>query len=137
MASPAYEEDEFDEEEEGAFTSPDDPTKKEESSTTDSLMIGTALFVDFIGFILNFIPVLGGIFAGIIAVFAELGFLLWFKIRGMSYKKNSTFMATWVIVPIIEFIPILNALPAFSAGVITTIVTARAEKKIRGKISGE
>jgi hypothetical protein len=101
------------------------------SSGTMWLMVSVAGLVDFTQFILSFIPIVGWIITMILALFAEMGFLLWFKIKGVSYSKNpKSFLATWVIVPIIEIIPIVNALPSFTTGVLITCAKARAEEVI-------
>lgn len=105
---------------------------KEIKDTTAGLMIGTALFFDGLQAIFQVAPAIGQILAAMIAVVAFLTFWLWFKLYGVNFAtpKRSAYLGGGFI---IELIPILDILPAWTLAV-TLIIT---DLKIKRRVGGE
>lgn len=90
-------------------------------------MIGGAVIYDLINIGLELITFgFGWTVNWIITIWATLTFWFWFKLRGVSFinPKQALFGGTSIV---IKFIPWLDALPAWTALVITTIINTRAE----------
>ena len=51
------------------------------------LMVGTAILLDIFGWVMLFIPVLGELANVYMGVFGNLMFLLWFWVKGVSFKS--------------------------------------------------
>ena len=95
-------------------------------STTVVLMIAVALFFDALQALLTFIFMgwLAGIFAG-------LTFYLWFKIHGISFMKPKRLMA-FGGASLIEIIPFLSALPAWTFAVSYLAISSKLKSIIPG-----
>lgn len=95
--------------------------------TTIGLMISVALFYDGLQALLQLIPVAGQILAGLVAIFAFLTFWLWFRLNGIKFStpKRSAVMGTGFI---IELIPILNILPAWTLAVAIIVADLKVKK---------
>lgn len=95
--------------------------------TTAMLMIGTALFFDLLQAIIGWIPVVGNILADALSIFIFLTFLLWFWMNGikMITPKRLTSMVGGGLV---EMIPYLNLLPAWTLVVVYLIGTTRIKE---------
>lgn len=96
-------------------------------NATGGLMIGTAIVYDLANAGINLIPVAGNIGASFISVFACMHFWLWFKLHGVSFSKKPGRAISFFGCELIEFIPVLNVLPATTLGVFLTIASTRAE----------
>lgn len=87
-------------------------------STTVGLMIGTALMIDLLQFLLGFIYL-----GWAVGIFASLTFWLWFRMHGikigLSNPKRSLGFAGAGIIEMIP-IPFLASLPAWTVFVSTT-----------------
>lgn len=94
---------------------------------TGGLMIGTAIAYDLANAGINLIPIAGTIAASFISVFAGMHFWLWFKLHGVSFSKNPSRALSFFGCELIEFIPVLNVLPATTLGVFLTISSTRVE----------
>lgn len=100
-------------------------------------MISVAVMFDLIQFLVNllhFIPGIGNTVAfvatSIITVIAGATFYLWFRFNGVKFttpKRALSFGGGFLL----EFIPILNALPAWTLAVILVIGTTRLPKVIQ------
>ena len=104
--------------------------KKEKKAIPDMiamLMIGTALFFDVIQIIIGWIPVVGNAIADIFSLFAFLTFFLWFMMYGikMISPKRLAAMATGGL---LEMIPYLNLLPAWTGVVVYLIGTTKIKE---------
>lgn len=100
------------------------------STQTFVFMLIVAGLFDLISLLINLIPAVGGLIDGIlITPFATMLFYFWYKKHDVSYS-NSSRMAVMVIVPLIEFIPIINALPGWILEVVTIYLSVRAEEKL-------
>ncbi|HBV01338.1 MAG TPA: hypothetical protein DEF00_03025 [Candidatus Taylorbacteria bacterium] len=104
-------------------------------------MLATALLFDSLQFgtdIMHVIPIIGTIAQSVadilISVWAWLTFYLWFKIHGVSFMQPKRF-ALLNGGALLEMIPIVNSLPAWTLAVLLLIATTRAEELIK-KIPG-
>ncbi|MEQ1561335.1 MAG: hypothetical protein ABL899_01270 [Nitrospira sp.] len=98
------------------------------------MLISTAVFFDICQALADFIPFAGWIAGVFVNIFAFLTFYVWLKMLGMSFvnPKRAGIMGGGFL---IEMIPIVNALPAWTFAVVTLIGTTKA-KRIIGKIPG-
>lgn len=106
-------------------------------------MGSVALLFDAVQFgtdLLHFIPYIGNLSAIIATtlmdVWAFLTLYVWFKLHGVSFAnpKRGLTMAGTVLV---EVIPALNALPAWTAAVVIIVLTTRAEELLQKIPGGE
>jgi len=110
--------------------------EKNLSKTTGTLMIIVALIIDLLQFVLNFlhlIPLVGNAIAflasSFLTILAWVTFYIWFKIKGIDFVSSKRKLA-FGGVSIVESIPVLSSLPAWTLLVIIIIVTTKAEKVI-------
>ena len=95
--------------------------------TTAFLMIFIALCFDGIQALLGWIPVLGNILADLFSIFAFMTFLLWFWIYGIKMltpKRLTSLLGGGLI----EMIPYLNLLPAWTMVVVYLIGTTKIKE---------
>lgn len=105
--------------------------EKKLSSGTTYLMIGTALLYDLLQFCVGWIPFVGQILGWIVSFFAGLTFWLWFRIHDIPFnKKRTASLATGVV---IEIIPLVNMLPAWTLAVVSMIATTKI-KEVASKV---
>jgi hypothetical protein len=97
------------------------------------LMVGVAVVIDGVQFLLNFIPFLGWIFVSLISVFAWLTFFTWYKFNGITFTDSILRFITMVAVAIAEVLPVFNSIPAWVASVLIMLVIVRAEDTIHNK----
>jgi hypothetical protein len=92
------------------------------------LQFVTALLFDGFQALVQFIP-LGGqlISSAVITPAAFTTFYIWFKLKGMNFMRPSRIL-TMGGSAIIEFIPVLNVLPAWSLAVVLLHLSARIKK---------
>ena len=97
-------------------------------------MLGVALTIDGVQFLLNFIPFIGWIFVSLISIFAWLTFYLWFKLNGIPFLRGKAALLRITSIlsvgGIIEIIPILNDLPAWTFAVAVMLVIVKLEDKM-------
>ena len=100
--------------------------ENELKTTTVVLMIAVALFFDALQALLTFIFMgwLAGIFAG-------LTFYLWFKIHGISFMKPKR-LATFGGTALIEIIPFLSVIPAWTFAVAYLALDSKIKAVIPG-----
>jgi hypothetical protein len=96
-------------------------SQKELKSHTIALMIGTALFFDFSQWLLAFI-----FLDWLMGFFAFMTFVFWFWLHGMKFTTPKR-MATMGGAFIIEIVPILSVLPAWTGAVIVLILDHKAK----------
>lgn len=107
------------------------PQEEGLSKITIILMIIVALVFDGIQLLLQLIPILGQILAFLISVFAFLTFYLWFKLKGLHFsvtKRLVFFGGTAFEVAL----PILNAIPIWTASVSFVAISSRIKKVVPG-----
>lgn len=104
-------------------------------------MIGVALIYDGIPALFTLVtsPVggVGGVIAGwAIWPFAWLTFFVWFRMKGVKFLGNKWRTASFFGMPFIEFIPLINNLPGWTAMGVVTYLTVKAEEKLAKVIPG-
>lgn len=98
------------------------------NKSTAVMMVCVSIFIDLIQFLLNFIPIIGWIVIWIINLIVWLTFYIWFRARGVNFsgsKKANNLAVAFVL----ELIPILDALPAWTFAVVSIIGTTWAEER--------
>lgn len=98
-----------------------------------------ALFFDIMGFLINFIPFLGQIIASLIITPIGLA-LIWLMHTISGVKFNGRAKAQLALTGIIEFIPVIQVIPALTACVLLAKAFPMIENKvvdIADKIGGE
>lgn len=101
--------------------------EKKLKETTIFLMIFTALCFDGIQMVIGWVPFVGNIVSDIFSFFAFCTFLLWFYLEGikMITPKRLTSMIGGGVV---EMIPYLNLLPAWTMVVVYLIGTTKIKE---------
>lgn len=104
---------------------------------TTSLLVGFALIIDLVQFLVSFlhvIPWAGNAVAFVVGTFlsfvAYISLGVWFALLGINYfsgKRAALKILTLLATFGIELIPLLNAIPAITAGVVTMIIVSRIE----------
>ena len=98
-------------------------------NTTAILMIGTALFFDFIQAVVGWVPVAGNVLADIFSFFIFFTFLLWFWMHGIKMMTPRRLMAM-LGGGLIEMVPYINLLPAWTGVVIYLIGTTKIKELV-------
>jgi hypothetical protein len=105
------------------------------SGVSMGFMIAIAAIFDLLQFLLT-LTVIGSLLAWLVTVFAGMIFFVWFLILGINYfsgKKAAAKVGTILSTSVLEFIPILNALPTITIGVITIALVSRMEDRMSAK----
>ncbi len=89
-------------------------------------MIAIAVLIDGVQALLA-LTVFASILGSFITFVAGFGFWLWFTILGVKYDSKKALTGLGSVVA--ELVPLLNALPAMTAGVVITIILDRLEAK--------
>ncbi|MEK7567654.1 MAG: hypothetical protein AAB513_01905 [Patescibacteria group bacterium] len=89
-------------------------------------MVSVAIIFDLLGFGLAFIPVAGWLMASAVGVVAFLTFFLWFTFRGAGYNSTRKVAISGGGF-LVEFIPLLNALPAWTLSTSLMIMVVKGE----------
>lgn len=81
---------------------------------------------------------IGAVLGPVISAVAWFGFWVWFMILGVSFVSNPKKLLTMGTAGVLEVVPVLGALPAFTAGIAITVFMTMAEDKggIIGKAAG-
>lgn len=97
-------------------------------TVTAGLMIAFALVFDGIQALLT-VSVFLLPFSIFVTFFSVIGFSIWFALLGISYsgRFGAARILTMIATAVAELAPIINALPAITAGVIGLIVLSRFE----------
>lgn len=95
--------------------------------TTAFLMIFTALCLDGIQAMFGWVPFVGNIFAGLLSIFIFLTFFVWFKMNGITMMTPKRF-GSLVGGGVIEMIPFINILPAWTLVVVYLIGTTKIQE---------
>jgi len=100
-------------------------------------MIIVAGCVDAIQALLTALAI-GAVLSPVISTVAWFGLWVWFMILGVSFVSNPKKLLTMGTAGILEVVPVLGALPAFTAGIAITVFMTMAEDKggIIGKAAG-
>jgi len=102
--------------------------KQKIGNVTAGLMIATALLVDGVQALLTFSVLLLPL-SVLITFMSATMFFLWFALSGVKYtdKGGGKKLLLMLASTIAELVPVINALPATTAGVIGVIVQTRIE----------
>lgn len=97
-------------------------------NVTAGAIIGIALIIDGLQFLLT-LTVVGSVIAAAMTFLAGFGFWLWFSILGVKYvgKDGSKKLLIGITSLITELIPVVDALPATTLGVVLIIIQTRIE----------
>lgn len=93
-------------------------------------MLACALIADCLQFLVQFIPGVGQVIGWIIAFLAGGFFFMWFYMLGVSYfsgKKSFAKISAVLGMSVVELVPLVDALPALTVGVLAIILSSRAE----------
>lgn len=104
--------------------------QKDIQSHTVALIIGTALFFDVLQWALAYI-----FMDWLAGFFAFLTFYVWFKILGMSFMSPKR-IATMGGAFIIEIVPVLSMLPAWTGAVTILILDHKAKIALANGLGG-
>ncbi|MDB5264978.1 MAG: hypothetical protein JWN64_549 [Parcubacteria group bacterium] len=101
--------------------------------TAAGFMIGTAILFDAIQFLLT-LTVIGSLVTFLVTILATIVFALWFALLGESiFKQNAAKKALISMASVItELVPVIDALPAITLGVVALIAQSRSEDR-KGK----
>ncbi|MBU1046334.1 hypothetical protein KKH36_00965 [Patescibacteria group bacterium] len=99
---------------------------------TGILMISTALFIDGFQFLL-LILLIGPFVNWMISILAFMTFWLWFTLKGVKFIRNPKNFFTLSGGTLVEIIPILGSLPAWTL-TITSLVLMNKLERIQEKI---
>ena len=101
------------------------------NNTAIVLMVCTALLFDVLQWLLAFI-----LMDWLAGFFALLTFYVWFKMRGMSFMKPKRLL-TFGGASLIEIIPWLSALPAWTAAIVVLALDSKIKKLVPGANTGK
>jgi hypothetical protein len=104
------------------------------SKTNFFIMLVAAIFVDVVLSLIQLIPFAGSVAASVFNVIPLMIFFIWYKLLGISFanpKKAVSFFGASVI----EFIPIINILPTWTAEIIY-MYTLQNKDKILSVVAG-
>ena len=98
------------------------------SYTAAFCLVGVAIIIDLMQFLIGIIPIVGQIIGVLITFIATFSFWLWFKLLGVPFdrKQSLRFLGG----SIIEFIPILGMLPAWTVVVILMLSKEKFGKNL-------
>jgi hypothetical protein len=94
------------------------------STATSLIMVFTALLFDICQAIVGWIPVVGNIFASVVSLFVFMTFLFWFHMYGIKMMSLKRF-GSLGLGGVIEMIPYVNILPAWTMVVMYLIGTTK------------
>lgn len=99
-------------------------------SHTIFFMIWTAVFFDFLQFILSFIMM-----GWLVGFFAGLTFWWWFRQHGISFSRPSRW-GSFALTYLVEVIPGLGAIPAWTFEVGFLALSSKAKEVVADRIPG-
>jgi hypothetical protein len=105
--------------------------KHEISTFSFVIMVGVALICDIISAALALIVIDGGFFNDIFVFFVNMGIWLWTFLKGMGWRGAIAGGAGTVI----EFIPVINFLPIFTAEIVGLFIYSRVSEKALTQIA--
>jgi hypothetical protein len=118
------------------------PEAKEEIKMTISNWMGAALIItagsiDAFQALLN-VLVIGEVFSTIISICADVLFIIWLWMLGVSFVKKPKKLAAMGIQAVVGLIPVLNTLPELTLGILAIVLITRSEDKggLLGKAAG-
>ena len=110
------------------YSTQEEEKKERISKATGWCMVGTAAFIDLIEAILDLLAI-GAVLNTIISVCADLGFMIWFWIKGVTFAKKPKNLAAMGIQAFVGLIPGLNILPELTVAVFILVKITQSEDK--------
>ncbi|MFZ2522013.1 MAG: hypothetical protein WAX44_01915 [Minisyncoccia bacterium] len=95
--------------------------------STAILMIGTALFFDALQALIGWIPIAGNFLADLLSIGIFLTFLVWFWFNGIKMITPKR-LGSMVAGGLVEMVPYLNLLPAWTGVVVYLIGTTKIKE---------
>lgn len=118
------------------------PQQQEQKKERIKLWMGAALIVtagsiDAFQALLN-VLIVGEVLSTIISVCADVLFIIWLWMLGISFVKKPKNLAAMGIQAVVGLIPVLNTLPELTFGILAIVLITRAEDKggVLGKVAG-
>lgn len=90
------------------------------------LMLAVAVFFDIVLALIQLIPVAGSVMASVFGVIPFMGFFIWYQLLGLDFK-NPKKAFTFFGCSILEFIPVINALPAWTCEVVVMYIMQKKD----------
>ena len=120
-----------------AVSLPQPEKRKRVDAISAGLMVLTALIYDGIQFALDFIPIVGWILSSLVGVFAWLTFFTWTSIKGWKISSVQNQFVNDIVLPFIDLIPIINALPMQTIKIVRLILLIKAEDTLFNATHGK
>jgi len=86
-----------------------------------------AASMDFLQIFLTFIPFVGPFLASAFGILGRLVFWVWFRVLGVGFADKTNRLVINISMTVVEFLPLLNALPAWTIGTLAIIAQVKAE----------
>ena len=104
-------------------------TKSKIDNLTAIFLIGCAVLVDGIQFLLT-LTVLASLLSSLLTIVASIGFFLVFFLLGVKYtgKSGGVKLFSMLTASVVELVPFLGAIPAWTAGVVAVIIQERIKE---------
>jgi hypothetical protein len=111
-------------------TAQQEPPKERIDKTKGVLMTSIGFGLDSLQASIGIVPILGFIVSPIISLFIWFFFWTWFKLNGVSIGDSVERIAVMFGGFLVEMIPVLNILPAWTLTVfLTVLIVQRADRK--------
>jgi hypothetical protein len=119
------------------FTQQEEERTERITETLGWIFVITAFSIDGFEVVLNAVGI-GEVLSTIISLCADMGFVIWFWTKGVTFVKKPKNLAAMGIQAIIGLIPVLNTLPELTLGVLAIVLITRSEDKggLLGKAAG-
>ena len=92
-------------------------------------MVATALLIDIVQILFEWLPAVGPIIGWFFAAFGFIVFGIWFMLVGVNYLDRNGAVKVMVSLAscVVELIPFVDMIPALTLGVLSLILITRAE----------
>ncbi len=91
-----------------------------------ALMLTVAIFFDVVLAVIQLIPIVGSVAASVFNVIPFIGFFIWYQLLGLDFKKPKKAF-TFFGCSLIEFIPVINALPGWTSEVVIMYIMQKKD----------
>jgi signal transduction histidine kinase len=106
-----------------------EPPEERIDSSTGKLLVIVAFGLDFFQGIIGALPFVGAILSPMISLLVFLIFWMWLKLHGVSITDSIERIAIMFGGFLVELIPILNILPAWTLTIFITVLLVRNKDK--------
>lgn len=104
------------------------------SGVSLGFMLALAAIFDLLQFLLT-LTVVGALFSWLVTAIAVTIYAIWFLLLGVNYfsgRKAASKMIAALTTAVVEFIPLVSALPTITIGVLAIALISRSEDRARG-----